>query len=143
MTFSHNSVDLEQMFPRGMNSFLASDADARLGVVVGGSLSKGLIIKLDAGVPIEDLAVGRYIVVHGESKRFFCMITDIVLDNTNPDIQSAPPDISDPFLAAVYTGTAAYGKIHAQPMLSIDDGEEHPTPKPVKTIPGHFMTVKN
>ena len=76
----------------------------RLGVVVGGSLSKGLVIKLDAGVPIEDLAVGRYIVVHGESKRFFCMITDIVLDNTNPDIQSAPPDISDPFLAAVYTG---------------------------------------
>ena len=143
MTFSNNSVDLEQMFPRGMNSYFASDADMRLGVVVGGSLSKGLVIKLDAGVRIEDLAVGRYIVVHGESKRFFCMITDIVLDNTNPDIQSAPPDISDPFLAAVYTGTAAYGKIQAQPMLSIDDGEEHPTPKPVKTIPGHFMSVMN
>ena len=141
--FSHNSVDLEHMFPRGMNSYLASDADTRLGVVVGGSLSKGLVIKLDVGVKIEDLAVGRYIVVHGESKRFFCMITDIVLDNTNPDIQSAPPDISDPFLAAVYTGTAAYGKINAQPMLTIDDGDEKPTPRPVKTIPGHFMSVMN
>ncbi len=143
MTFSHNSVDLEQMFPRGMNSFLASDTDVQLGVVVGGSLSKGLIIKLDAGVRIEDLAVGRYIVVHGENKRFFCMITDIILDNTNPDIQSAPPDISDPFLAAVYTGTAAYGKINAQPMLTIDSSDEHPTPRPVKTIPGHFTRVMN
>ncbi|MFN8448762.1 MAG: ATP-binding protein [Anaerolineae bacterium] len=126
-----------------MNSYLAGRDDMRLGVVVGGSLSKGLVIKLDAGVRIEDLAVGRYIVVHGERKRFFCMITDIVLDNTNPDIQSAPPDISDPFLAAVYTGTAAYGKINAQPMLSIDDSEANPTPKPVKTIPGHFMSVMN
>ena len=62
----------------------------RLGVVVGGSLSKGLVVKLDAGVPIEDLAVGRYIVVHGESKRFFCMITDIVLDNTNPGHPERP-----------------------------------------------------
>ncbi len=141
--FSKTPIDLEQMFPRGMNSYLAGDADMRLGVVVGGSLSKGLIVKLDVGVQIEDLAVGRYIVVHGESKRFFCMITDIVLDNTNPDIQSAPPDISDPFLAAVYTGTAAYGKINAQPMLTIDDGEDKPTPKPVKTIPGHFMPVMN
>jgi DNA helicase HerA-like ATPase len=138
-----NPIDLESMFPRGMNSFLATDEDMRLGVVVGGSLSKGLIIKLDASMPIEDLAVGRYIVVHGNSKRFFCMITDIVLDNTNPDIQSAPPDISDPFMAAVYTGTAAYGKIHAQPMLSIDDSEAIPVPKPVKTIPGHFMNVMN
>jgi len=141
--FSHDSVDLEHMFPRGMNSYLASDDDTRLGVVVGGSLSKGLVIKLDVGVKIEDLAVGRYIVVHGESKRFFCMITDIVLDNTNPDIQSAPPDISDPFLAAVYTGTAAYGKINAQPMLTIDDNDTKPVPRPVKTIPGHFMSVMN
>src|SRR5215813_1933714 len=121
MAFSDNPIDLEQMFPRSSKSFLATEADLRLGVVVGGSLSKGLVIKLDANMPIEELAVGRYIVVHGTSKRFFCMITDIVLDNTNPDIQSAPPDMSDPFLAAVYTGTAAYGKIHAQPMLSIDD----------------------
>ncbi len=126
-----------------MNSYLAGDEEMRLGVVVGGSLSKGLIVKLDVGVQIEDLAVGRYIVVHGESKRFFCMITDIVLDNTNPDIQSAPPDISDPFMAAVYTGTAAYGKINAQPMLTIDDGDVKPVPKPVKTIPGHFMPVMN
>jgi DNA helicase HerA-like ATPase len=135
--------DLEQMFPRDPRVYGSVFDIDRLGVVVGGSLSKGLVVKVDSGQSIEDLAVGRYVVVHGDNKRFFCMITDIVLDNTNPEIQSDPPDIGDPFLRAVYSGTAAYGKIHMQPMLSIDMNETRPTPKPVKTIPSHFQVVKN
>ncbi|MCB9457684.1 MAG: ATP-binding protein [Anaerolineaceae bacterium] len=114
----------------------------RLGVVVGGSLSKGLLVKLDRGQLIEELAVGRYVVVHGASgKRFFCMITDIALDNTNPAIQNSPPDMADEFLRDVYIGTAAYGLVSVAPMLSID--EEDSEPKPVKTIPSHFMPVMN
>ena len=66
-------------------------------MVVGGSLSKGLVVKLDPSVSIEDMAVGRYIVVHGRHKRFFCMINDITLDNTNPSIQSDPPDLTDAY----------------------------------------------
>ncbi|MDX2160841.1 MAG: ATP-binding protein [bacterium] len=122
-------------------AFLGIQEVTKLGVVVGGSLSKGLVIKLEAQQSIEELAVGRYIVVHGENKRFFCMITDIVLDNTNPEIQSIPPDISDPFLRDIYQGTAAFGKIHAQPMLVIDNADGKP--RPVKTIPGHFTNVMN
>ncbi len=135
--------NLEQMFPRGRGSILAAPETFRLGVIVSGSLSKGLVVKLDIGVPIEELAVGRYVVVHGINKRFFCMITDVLLDNPNPDIQSAPPDFSDPFLVAVYGGTAAYGKVNVQPLLSIDEEADGSLskPKPVKTIPGHFMPV--
>ncbi len=135
------AVDLDRWFADDGREALGHVDAARLGVIVGGSLSKGLVVKLDRGQTIEDLAVGRYVVVRGDNKRFFCMITDIVLDNTNPDIQSDPPDISDPFLREVYLGTAAYGKIHVQPMLSIDEDEG--TPKPVKTIPGHFRSVVN
>lgn len=134
---SDGGFDLDRIFA---NSVVV--APERLGVVVGGSLSKGLTIKLDADQPIEDLAVGRYVVVEGDHKRFFCMITDVALDNTNPDIQSNPPDISDPFLRAVYTGTTAYGKVHMQPMLTIEN-DNLAQPKPVKTIPGHFMIVRN
>lgn len=117
-----------------------SHAGERLGVVVGGSLSRGLSIKLDAYFAIEDLAVGRYIVVRGQHKRFFCMINDISLNSTNAQIESDPPDISDPFLAEIYKGTVAYSIITVTPMLVIDEQEG---PLPVKTIPGHFTQAFN
>lgn len=112
----------------------------RIGVIVGGSLSKGLSIKLEPNVSVEDLAVGRYVVIHGQQKRFFCMINDISLDSTNPSVQSDPPDISDPFIRDVYTGTVAYSIITVVPMLIIDDEQGV---LPVKTIPGHFNSVYN
>ncbi|PJF39848.1 MAG: ATP-binding protein [Chloroflexi bacterium] len=139
MTDSDNILD--EWFPRDAGAYLTDAAGgAQLGVVVGGSLSKGLAVRLSRDVRIEDLAVGRYVVVQGVNKRFFCMITDITLDNTNPSIESDPPNIADQFLDAVYTGTAVYGTISVAPMLSIEgDG----VPKPVKTIPGHFRPVFN
>lgn len=114
----------------------------RIGVVVGGSISKGLAVKIDANpeLNVEDLAVGRYVVVHGRKRRFFCMISDIALDSTNPSIQSDPPDISDPFLFDVYMGAVAYSTITVTPMLVIDDEKG---PMPVKTIPAHFTQVHN
>jgi DNA helicase HerA-like ATPase len=136
MTLPQNPANLDEWFPRDPAAY--REDMQRLGVVVGGSLSKGLVVKLDPLVNIEDMAVGRYIVIHGLQKRFFCMINDVTLDSTNPSIQSDPPDVSDPFMAAVYLGTAAYGTIHVAPMLSIDVDA---TPKPVKTIPSHFMPV--
>lgn len=139
------SDHLEDWFPRNgshedADAFPLSVPSQRLGVVVGGSLSKGLEVKLDRETEIEDLAVGRYVVVRGRSKRFFCMITDIVLDATNPAIKSDPPDLSDPFLREIYTGTAAFGTVHVAPMLTIDEDEGEP--KPVKSIPSHFMPVE-
>lgn len=135
----NKAENLDDWFPQSTALYAAPE---RLGVVVGGSLSKGLMVKLDRGQPIEELAVGRYVVVHGASgKRFFCMITDITLDNTNPAIQNSPPDMADEFLRDVYIGTAAYGTVAVTPMLSIDaDSGE---PKPIKTIPSHFMEVMN
>jgi DNA helicase HerA-like ATPase len=114
-------------------------AGTRLGVVVGGSLSKGLEVKLDRETQIEDLAVGRYVVVRGANRRFFCMVTDIALDNTNPAIKADPPDLSDPFLREIYSGTAAFGTLQVTPMLTID---AHDQILPVKTIPSHFMPVE-
>jgi hypothetical protein len=94
-----DSGKLDDWFPRDTAALTL--AGQRLGVVVGGSLSKGLEVKLDRQTVIEDLAVGRYVVVRGQHKRFFCMITDILLDATNPAIRSDPPDLSDPFLREI------------------------------------------
>lgn len=132
-------MGLDDWFPRSHSS--PANLRQRLGVVVGGSLSKGLQIKLDRETAIEDLAVGRYVVVRGQKKRFFCMVTDIQLDVTNPALTAHPPDIDDPFMSAIYSGTAAFGTLHIAPMLIIE-GDESKEPRPVKTIPSHFMPVE-
>jgi hypothetical protein len=118
----------------------AYDEAPRLGVVVSGSISKGLTIKLEPHVNVEDLAVGRYVVVHGSlsNKRYFCMLTDITLNSTNPAIQTDPPDIRDEFFRDVYMGAMAYSVISVVPMLIIDSEKG---PLPVKTIPSHFTEV--
>jgi hypothetical protein len=127
---NHNAISMLARQPR---------ATQKLGVVVGGSISRGLAVKLDPSVSIEDLAVGRYVVIRGERKRFFCMVSDIVLDSTNPGIQNDPPDVTgNEFLRQVYMGTVAYSLITVTPMLVIDDKEGN---LPVKTIPPHFTAV--
>lgn len=115
--------------------------EQRIGVVVGGSLSKGLRVRLDSAISVEQMAVGRYVVVHSTTgQRFFCMVTDVELNVTNPSIENDPPDFTDPFLQMVYSGTASYATVMVSPQLSIEGGN---TPKPVKTIPGHFTPVYN
>ena len=112
----------------------------RLGIVVGGSLSKGLDVKLDQSTVIEGLAVGRYVVVRGQTgRRFFSMVTDVQLDTLNPLIEKVPPEPTDSFLNRVYQGTVVFGRIHVSPMLVL--GQESSEPKPVKTVPAHFTPV--
>jgi len=141
MTSQTNPNNLDDFFPRDASGMpIYGIGKDRLGVVVGGSLSKGLSVKLDPSVNIEALAVGRYVVIRGQQKRFFCMLNDITLDNTNPAVVSDPPDISDPFMRDVFIGSMAYSVITVTPMLIIDDNEGA---LPVKTIPGHFTPVYN
>ncbi len=112
----------------------------KLGIVIGGSLSEGLDVKLDRSTVIEGLAVGRYVVVRGQTgRRFFSIVTDVQLDALNPLIQRSPPNMSDPFIASVYQGTAVFGRLEVTPMLVLEKGASEP--KPVKTIPTHFTPV--
>ena len=116
----------------------------RLGLVVGGSLSAGLDVKLDVGqVPggiIEDMAVGRYVVVEGATgRKFFSIVTDIALDNANPDLAKSPPAPGDEFAKHIYGSALAFGLLKVAPMLLLEEGSKEP--KPVKTIPAHFSQV--
>lgn len=134
------------MPPSELDEFFDTRASFRhrLGVVVGGSLSGGLIIKLDVGaVPggiIEDMAVGRYVVVEGKTgRKFFSIVTDIALDSTNPDLAKSPPDPEDEFMAHIYGSELAFGSLKVAPMLLLEKDANQP--KPVKTIPAHFSSV--
>jgi len=122
---------------------MTQENNERLGIVVSGSLNKGVEVKLDSSASVEDMAVGRYVAIEGNKRRFFGMITDVSLGLTDPRLALTPPDVSDPFIAEVLAGTTTYGTLHVSPQLTI--GGDAPSllegPQPVKTVPSHFSVV--
>jgi uncharacterized protein len=139
-----------------------------LGSVIQGSLSQGLEVRLHAGVSVEDMRVGKFLVVQGSRSRFFCMLTDVSLGIANPRIMANPPDPGNSFMQDVLAGTGTYGTVDLTPMLMItpEDPEvkafklktgkakaqngagsyqanssENIELLPVKTIPSHFSQV--
>jgi len=119
-------------------------ANPRLGIVVSGSLTKGVEVRLDSSASVEEMAVGRYVTIEGQRRRFFGMITDISLGVTDPRLTQTPPDVSDPFMAEVLAGTSTYGTLHVNPYLTIggDVTSLVEGPQPVKTVPSHFSEVR-
>jgi len=116
---------------------------SRLGVVISGSLTHGIEVKLDGSASVEDMAVGRYVTIRGQKNRFFGMITDVTLAVADEKINVSPADASDPFLAEVLSGISTFGTLHVLPMLTIggDVAGLMDGPRPVKTVPSHFSTV--
>ena len=90
--------------------------EIRLGVVVSGSLSEGLAVKLDSGSSVEDITVGRYVTIEGQRKRFLGMITDVKLGVTDEEIAMSPPNSGDAFTAGILSGTSAYGALTVTPV---------------------------
>ena len=116
----------------------------KLGIVTSGSLIKGVEVRLDNSASVEDMAVGRYVTIEGEKRRFFGMITDISLGVIDQKLTVTPPDVADPFMAEVLAGTSTYGTLHVLPMLTISGSATNliEGPQPVKTVPSHFSPVK-
>jgi DNA helicase HerA-like ATPase len=126
--------ELNEWFPRAEEPVNRTT----LGTVVSGSLGKGLEAKLAPDKYIEGLAVGRYVVVLGQTRRrFFGMVTDVALESRHPEIEQSPPEDPDGFLARVYRGTLTYGRMHITPMLVVEGDQV----KPAKTVPAHFTQV--
>jgi DNA helicase HerA-like ATPase len=120
-----------------------TEINQALGIVVSGSVEKGVDIRLDTQASVEDMVVGRYVTIEGSKRRFFGMITDISLGVTDEAIMQTPPDVSDSFTSEVLAGTATYGTLHVLPMLTIggDTASIIEGPQPVKTVPVHFSRV--
>ncbi|WP_199314297.1 ATP-binding protein [Leptolyngbya sp. FACHB-671] len=88
-----------------------------LGSVIQGSLSQGLEVRLHPDVLVEDMRVGKFLVVQGVRSRFFCMLTDVALGTASQRIMANPPDPGNTFLQEVLAGTGTYGTINLTPML--------------------------
>ncbi|MGD1952548.1 MAG: helicase HerA domain-containing protein [Leptolyngbyaceae cyanobacterium] len=114
-----------------------------LGSVIQGSLSQGLEVRLHADVSVEDMRVGKFLVVQGVRSRFFCMLTDVSLATASQRILANPPHPTELFLQEVLAGGGTYGTIDLAPMLMFTpegsgDTVDNDQLLPVKTIPGHF-----
>ena len=105
-----------------------------LGMVVSGSLTDGVAVRLDAGVSVEDVKVGTLVSVQGSQTRFLGTLTGVELGSSDPTLASSPPDVSNPLVAEALAGTAAYGTITVEPTLALGVGGA----QPAKTIPPHF-----
>ena len=139
-----------------------------LGSVIQGSLSKGLEVRLHPDVLVEEMRVGKFLVVQGVRSRFFCMLTDVALGTASQRILASPPEPSNIFLQEVLAGSGTYGTVDLTPMLMFTPAEEGEKGRrgegkksnqsnglasyetnsgaplqllPVKTIPGHFSQV--
>lgn len=140
-----------------------------LGSVIQGSLTKGLEVRLHPDVSVEDMRVGKFLVVQGTRSRFFCLLTDVSLGCSSDRIIANPPPIDDSFLRDVLAGSGTYGTVALSPMLMftptatnsdfpslpIDPDRDLNTNLgsmqantsadlellPVKTIPAHFSQV--
>lgn len=137
-----------------------------LATVIQGSLSRGLEARLNPGVSVEDLRVGKFVVIQGERHRFFGLLTDVTLATSNPQILVNPPRPEETLLQEVLAGTGTYGVIALTPMLMLvprqteaerlyplidpkrpdDCGSASPAAEamellPVKTVPAHFSQV--
>lgn len=131
-----------------------------LGSVIQGSLSQGLEVRLHPDVSVEEMRVGKFLVVQGTRSRFFCMLTDVSLGTSSQRILANPPEPSNLFLQEVLAGSGTYGTIELSPMLMFTPTEQKSQTQkssnlasfeahsseniellPVKTIPSHFSQV--
>ncbi|HNP69745.1 MAG TPA: ATP-binding protein [Kouleothrix sp.] len=111
----------------------------RLGVITSGSLVEGLCARLEGRESVEDMRVGKFVVIKGEKNEFFSMITDVVLEATNQKVLADPPN-GDAFIHEVLAGTSTYGSITLKPMLMLPSDVNQGL-LPPKTIPRHFAQV--
>ncbi len=129
-----------------------------LGLITRGSLSEGLQLKLEPGCSVEDLRVGRFVVIEGRHNRFFCLVTDMELGATNARVLLDPPT-GNRLAGEVLDGIATFGQVEITPMLMLPrpaaDADAAngaagiaPLPagapvelQPVRTIPVHFSPV--
>src|SRR5438067_6744775 len=87
----HGANGASKKDPLAILSSLPAGPLRPLGSVVGGSLSHGLEVRLDAEVEVEAMAVGRYVTVEAQEQLFFGMITDVELKTTMPALLDMPP----------------------------------------------------
>lgn len=108
-----------------------------IGVVVGGSLTEGVEVRLNPHTNTENLRAGAFVRVQGSTSRFFGIITDIYLGMVDKFVGMNPPGSNNKFISDSMSGIATYGNIQIEPRLVLTESGFEPS----RTIPAHFSSV--
>ena len=112
-----------------------------VGAILGGSLTKGLEVRLDPGKVV---ALGQYVMaaLDGEAGTLLGMVTDIVLKAAESGSTSWPPPATDDatsrLLRDVLLDTAVYTQADVTPYLEVRAGAENSR---ARRLPRHFARV--
>ncbi len=108
-----------------------------LGVVVGGSLTKGIEVRLDAGQAAQ---LGQYAMAPiGGGANLLGMVTDIMLKSVDSGPTVWPPAEGDALLREVLQDTSVYTSLAVDPYLELPaTGDE---PVRARRLPSHFAPI--
>ena len=109
-----------------------------LGRLISGSLSEGLLVRLDCKIDLEKIKTGKFVSVVGTSYRFFSLITDLKLEIANPDAMLFLPDGRETVLHEIVRNREMYAIAKIKPLIILNSKNKL---EPVKTIPPHFASV--
>ncbi len=113
-----------------------------LGVVVEGSATQGVQVRLDPSASVEEVKVGTFVTIQGERLRFFGVLTDVGLAAADASLKHAPLDFDNSIIAQVMSGVTAYGTLSVLPVLAMPVVlGDSAGPSPSKTVPSHFSKV--
>ncbi len=113
---------------------------AFMGTVIGGSLNRGVEVRLDPSFPVESVKVGGFVAIQGQAQRFFGIVSDVALETVDPSLRGMPPEAWDGFTASVMSHTNAYAIVTVLPQLVIGGSPLAMIegPQPARAIPPHF-----
>lgn len=114
--------------------------DGDIGVVVGGSLTKGLEVRLDAA---KAAGLGQYVMAPlGDGFDLLGMVTDVMLKSAEGSATAWPPPSGEDrhiaLLREVLLDTGVYTAIDVQPYLEVGEAGESSR---ARRIPRHFARV--
>jgi DNA helicase HerA-like ATPase len=115
-----------------------------LGHIVEGSLQRGLTMRLGEERGVEEIRAGRFVVIDGNERQFFAMITDVSLLSSS---QSAVIDLAGStgvaggaLMQKMLSGAVTYANVSLRTQL-MRGRTLNSSFEPVKSIPSHFSPV--
>ncbi len=110
----------------------------QIGRILGGSLSEGLVLKVDSNIDQRLVFSGRFVCIQDGTKSFFSIISDLTLESSDPEFMSSLPGPNEQLFAKIYRKKFLFKTARIKPMLVVENGK---ISSAVRTIPEHFAPV--